>query len=105
MPDAIIPARLTARSQVISGLRQLADYLDQHPGVPVDEHGWELLVFARDDSEEAGRGEVQRVAAILGVPADVDPAGGRLYTAARRFGRITYHFVHLPARRAVSQAT
>ena len=47
MNDARIAAPLPARNQVISGLRQLADYLDQHPGVPVDEHGWDLLVFAR----------------------------------------------------------
>lgn len=40
MPARAIPADLLARTQVIDGLRQLADYLQDHPGVPVNEYGW-----------------------------------------------------------------
>jgi len=56
------------------------------------------------DSDAAGRAEVDRFAALLGVtPAD-DTASGGHYIAAKTFGRITYQYVHIPACRAVHEA-
>jgi hypothetical protein len=44
MPDHLTRDHpIPARARVISGLRQAADYLDQHSDVPVGEHGWTLL--------------------------------------------------------------
>ena len=60
MPAPLIPADLLARTQIISGLRQLADYLQDHPGVPVNEYGWDLHAFATTDSDLAGRADVQQ---------------------------------------------
>jgi hypothetical protein len=97
MSDRLVPADPPARGQVISGLRQLADYLDHHPAVPVHESGWDLLVFACPDTEETGRAEVDQIASVLGVQAALDAAGGSHYTATKAFGRITYHFVHISA--------
>lgn len=38
MTDHSLAGELSARARVISGLREAADYLDRHPGVPVSEH-------------------------------------------------------------------
>jgi hypothetical protein len=95
MPGTLIPANPLPRSRIIRGLRELADYLDCHPAVPVHEEGWDLLVFADGDSQEGGRAEVDQVASVLGVAAAADTPRGGLYTATRAFGPITYHFIHL----------
>jgi hypothetical protein len=87
-----------ARERVTSGLRQAADYLDQHPDVPVIEHGWTLLSFPPRDDDTTGRAEVDRVAAVLGVTPRDDTADGGHYRAVRAFGPVTYEFVHVPAR-------
>jgi hypothetical protein len=103
--DQLIPTDLPARTQVISGLRQFADYLDKHPDIPVNEYGWDLSDFPRQDDDTAGRAEVDRVADILGVTPDDDTASGGHYTAAKTFGRITYNYVHItPQRRAIHRA-
>jgi hypothetical protein len=105
MSSTLIPADLLARTQTISGLRQLADYLDQHPDIPVAQFGWGLMTFARRDDDAAGQAEVDQVADILGAQVHDDTANGGHYTAARTFGRITYEFIHVTARsRALHRA-
>jgi hypothetical protein len=106
MSDQHIPADLLARAQVISGLRQLADYLDQHADIPVNEYGWSLMTFTRRDTDDAaGQAEVGQVANILGAQIHDDTASGGHCTATRTFGRITYEFIHVTARsRAVHNA-
>jgi hypothetical protein len=94
------------RAEVIGGLRQLADYLDQHPEVPVNEFGWSLLDFTRHDVDDtAGKAEVDQVAATLGVTVrDETPRGGH-YRAVKAFGLVTYEFLHVTKRRqAASEA-
>jgi hypothetical protein len=87
-----------ARVSAITGLRQLADYLDAHPDVPVTEYSWDLLAFAREKNDDhAARAEVDHVADLLDVDVqDHTPNGGH-YIAARSFGRVTYEFLHIPA--------
>jgi hypothetical protein len=92
-------ARTDARAQITSGLRALADYLDAHPDVPVNEYGWTLNDFPPRDDDAAGRAAVTRVAASLGVTPDDDTARSGHYIAARTFGRITYQYIHISARR------
>lgn len=105
MTDRRIPADLIARAQVIDGLRQLADYLDAHPDVPVNEYGWDLNDYTNHGTDTDERAAVDQVAAALGVPVRNDTRRGGHYIAARTFGRITYQFVHIPARhRAEHQA-
>jgi hypothetical protein len=74
------------RQAVIDGLRELADFLTEHPDVPVGT--WTLLYHARGTDEEK-RAEVDRVAAILGVTAG-SPGTPDHYLADREFGGITY---------------
>lgn len=99
MTDQQIPGDLLARAQVIDGLRRLADYLDQHPDIPVNEYGWDLSDYTTRGTDAGERAAVDQVAASLGVPVRDDTGDGGHYVAARTFGRITYQFVHIPARR------
>jgi hypothetical protein len=99
MPDQLNRDHsVPARARVTDGLRQAADYLDQHPDVPVSEHGWTLLSFPAPGDDDAGRAEVDRVAAVLGVTHVDDTADGGHYRAVRTFGPVTYKIVHIPAR-------
>lgn len=85
-----------ARTQLIDGLRALADFLENEPDVPVN--SWATIsysVSAKDldtddrDQDDAERAEVDRVAAILGVtPTENDSSSH--YTAMRAFGPVEY---------------
>jgi hypothetical protein len=98
MPD--YPSR-SQRAEIIDGLRQVADYLDTHPGAPVAPYGWDLMDFPPRGTDAEGRAAVDQVAAVLGVTPHDDTEGGH-YTAARTFGRIRYRYVHISARRRAS---
>ena len=100
MTDQLIPDDLFTRAKVIDGLRQLADYLADHPDVPVPGYGWDLNIYTDSDDDDAvALAEVHRIAAILGVtPAD-DTARGGHYIATRCFGLVSYRAVHVPERR------
>jgi hypothetical protein len=90
----------TDRAQLITGLRQLADYLDTHPTIPITRSGLELLSFpSKHNSDQAERTEVDHVAALLDRIACDDTADGGHYTVSRSFGPVTYKFIHIPARR------
>jgi hypothetical protein len=90
----IIPGDLFARTQTISGLRALADFLENNPAVPVSEFGWEVSHYPEGTDQEQ-KAEVDRIAALLSVAPD----NRRHYMASKTFGRITYRAVHIPARR------
>jgi hypothetical protein len=92
-----IPDDLFARAQLIAGLRALADYLENHPDLPVPEYGSEVTVYP-DGSEAEQRAEIDRIACLLGViPTDNTSRDGH-YTAQKTFGRITYRAVYIPSR-------
>ncbi|GAA0349512.1 hypothetical protein NE235_36440 [Actinoallomurus spadix] len=94
----IVPGDLFARHQTIKGLRALADFLENNPGVPVNTYGWDLTHHARGTDEHQAA-EVDRIAVVLdAVPVDDRPDGGH-YTVTKTFGRITYTAVHVPAHR------
>jgi hypothetical protein len=99
MTDQIIPGDLLTRSKAITGLRQLADYLEAHPAIPVAPFGWDLHIYTdRDEDDAAARAEVDRIAAVLGVQVRDDTGRGGHYMAARTFGLISYAAVHIPTR-------
>jgi len=100
MTDQIIPGDLLTRTKVITGLRQLADYLEDHPGVPVCRFGWDLPVYPGSrDGEAAERAQVDKIAALLDVPVTDRTADGGHYKAVRAFGLITYEAIHVSERR------
>jgi hypothetical protein len=94
MTDMTVPGDLLARAKVIAGLRQLADYLAQHPDLPVNAYGWDLAAYPSiRDSESARRAEVDRIAATLDAPVTDERGTGGHYFTARCFGLVTYQAI------------
>jgi hypothetical protein len=74
------------RKEYIDGLRQLADYLDANPGVPVPGYGTTIMLVA-SDAENGGIAEIVALSIELAAPfAETDG----VYRTQRQFGPITY---------------
>ncbi|GLY79719.1 hypothetical protein [Actinoallomurus iriomotensis] len=86
---------MTHRTEFINGLHALADYLDTNPAVPVPEFRTDVLVHAHG-TDAAAFAEVERVAALLGVPVSDDTARGGHYKAIRTFGPVEYRCIAIP---------
>ena len=99
MTAPVIPGDLLSRAQTIAGLRELADYLQAHPGVPVRDLGWDLNIYPQLPTEDLKRAEIDRIAAVLGVPVCDETDRGGHYTVTRSFGRVSYSAVCVPDRR------
>jgi hypothetical protein len=80
---SIDPAR---RSEYTNGLRQLADYLDANPDMPVPGSGTEIILTAAD-AEDGGITEVLGLSLLLGAP--LTERNG-FYRTSRMFGPLTY---------------
>lgn len=81
------------RAALISGLRELADYLESNPEVPAPAHPVVHTFPAAGDWPQM-RAEIDATAARLGVNAHM--AGGSHYVAARLFGPVEYRAVAIP---------
>ena len=85
------------RQQVIDGLRELAQFLEDHPDLPCDKHP-RLTVFPGTDTptegEDARRSEVDAAAAILAIRPALSRAGH--YFASRQFAGVEYRICHIP---------
>jgi hypothetical protein len=82
----------TDRELTIQGMRDLADFLDAHPDVPIARTP--ILYFHVDNNRAIDRrdrrAEVDRIAALIGVkPRDDGPH----YGATRAFGNVTFKAV------------
>src|SRR5579875_3486959 len=84
------------RTAFIAGLRELADYLDRHPAVPVPTCGTDISLHTAA-TEDGGRGQVAHIAAQLGVTVTDDTRNGGHLTATRLFGPIGYTVISIPA--------
>jgi hypothetical protein len=80
------------RDQFITGLRQLADFLDAHPDLPVPPYGTTITVNA-DSADIDGKAQVDAAAEQLGTPVHDDTAASGHYSTIRAFGRIGYDVV------------
>lgn len=94
-----VPGDLFARTQTIAGLRALADFLENNPGVPVREYGGDYTVFPRADDDTAERAEIDRIARALGETVTNETGRGGHYSTSKTFGRITYTAIHVPTER------
>jgi hypothetical protein len=78
-----------ARQAFITGLRDLADYLDRHPAVAIPAHGAEILLSAAS-ADDGGCAQVDHFARQLGVRVENELAYCGHYRAARSFGPVGY---------------
>lgn len=78
------------RAAVITGLRELADYLEANPEVPTD-RGFEMgvaIITSEDFPDDAAKvRETERIAALVGAPVE---SGHGYHHAHRAFGPVSY---------------
>ena len=83
------------RVRLIAGLRDLADFLDQNPGVPAP-WGTDVLVFPAKASDAEMFAEIDTIAEMIGSTAsDADSPRGH-YSAVRNFGPVQYRAGAIP---------
>jgi hypothetical protein len=85
------------RHDLISGLRALADFLEDNPEIPAP-FGADFLVFPSRVSDGDGRVEIDRIAAMIGSPVVDRTARNEHYVTSRRFGAVEYRAVFIPSR-------
>ncbi len=80
------------RARLIAGLRDLANFLNQNPGVPVPR--WvDVLVFPAEANDAEMFAEIDTIAEMIGSTAsDADSPHGH-YSAVRSFGPVQYRAV------------
>jgi hypothetical protein len=81
-----------AQGTFIRSLRELADYLDRNPVIPVPKSGATVLLHA-SSAENGGRAQVDHVATLMNAEINDDTANGGHYWAVRTFGVIGYEIV------------
>ncbi|MEV4164253.1 hypothetical protein [Nonomuraea dietziae] len=78
------------RTELISEIRELADFLETHPSLPTP-YGLDALALpAHGEGYEAQRAEIDRLTESL--DAEIRESNGH-YTARIEFGRVTYRLV------------
>ncbi len=83
------------RVRLIAGLRDLANFLDQNPDVPVPWRA-DVLVFPTEASDAEMFAEIDTIAELIGSTAsDTDSPRGH-YSAVRDFGPVQYRAVAIP---------
>jgi hypothetical protein len=85
----------TERQELISGLRELADFLESNPDVPAPAYIG-VLVFPPSASDEENQREVDVIAALIGSGTRTY-SSHRHYATSRQFGPVEYRVVAIPA--------
>ena len=87
-------ANATERQALISGFRELADFLESNPNVPAPTYAG-VLVFPPSASDEENRREVDVIASLIG--AGTKTYSSRChYATSRQFGAVEYRAVAIP---------
>jgi|SRR5271166_1614806 len=84
------------RQTFITGLRDLAAYLEAHSSIPVPTMGTDITLYAAA-TDDGGRGQVAHIAAQLGATVFDETRHGGHLTATRMFGPIAYGVISIPA--------
>jgi hypothetical protein len=84
------------RAALIVGLRDLADFLDQSPHIPVPCRT-ELLVFPPEASDAEMFAEIDAIAERIGTTASKAGSPAGHYSAVRDFGAVQYRAVAIPS--------
>jgi hypothetical protein len=80
------------RQAFITGLRDLASYLDAHPVVPVPRYGAEIYLCA-SSTDDGGCAQVSQFARQLGIAAPTSVSYSGHFEAARYFGPVGYRML------------
>jgi hypothetical protein len=83
------------RRRLIAGLRDLAEFLDQHPQVPAPA-GADVMVFPPDGSDADMFAEIDAIAGQIGAAASGVGSPSGHYSAVRSFGPVEYRAVAIP---------
>ena len=86
------------RQAFITGLRDLADHLDQHPAIPVPRYGTEIYLSA-SSTDDGGCAQVRQFARQLGITAPKTISYSGHFEAVRRFGPVGYRMIAISAAR------
>jgi hypothetical protein len=88
-------ANFEERARIIAGLRDLAEFLDKHPSVPVPRRT-DMLVFPPVGTDAQMFAEIDAIADQIGATAsDADSPAGH-YSAYRDFGPVQYRAIAIP---------
>jgi hypothetical protein len=82
------------RQAFTDGLRNLADYLDAHPELPVPPYGLDVSIHA-DALETGGREQVNQVADAIGTGIDPYSTDAHYRTGRRTFGPVSYSAISI----------
>jgi hypothetical protein len=85
------------RRDLVSGLRALANFLENNPEIPAP-FSADVLVFPPGVSDEDGRAKIDHIAAMIGAPVVDGTARNEHYVTSRRFGAVEYRAVFIPPR-------
>jgi len=89
------------RSNLIAGLRALADFLEGNPQVPVPRQV-DMLVFPSVSTDGKMRAEIDDIAKLIGVEIHDQTAEYGHYAVARKFGPVEYRALAILARARAS---
>ena len=84
-----------AKGRFVRALRELADYLDRHPAIPVPKTG-ETITLHASPASDGGRAQVDHIAKLLDADTRDETAHGGHYWAIRQFGPIGYEVAAAP---------
>ena len=88
-------ASATERQALISGLRELAGFLESNPDVPAPAYT-DILVFPPSASDDEKRREIDAIASLIGSGTETF-SSCRHYQTSRRFGPVGYRAIAIPA--------
>jgi hypothetical protein len=83
------------RQALISGFRELADFLESNPEVPAPKYT-DVLVFPPHASDADNRSEIDVIASRIGSGIEISSAH-RHYVTSRQFGPVGYRAVAIPS--------
>lgn len=89
-------ANAAERRALISGLRELAGFLEANPGVPAPKYADVLVFPAHAASDAERRGAIDAIAPLIGSETETSPFH-RHYMTSRRFGPVEYRAVAIPS--------
>ncbi|WP_214107250.1 hypothetical protein [Acrocarpospora catenulata] len=84
-----------SRTDFITGLRHLADFLDTNPAVPAPSSSLNVYCFLPNAEDAAMAAAVDRIAAYLGTTVDPDDVRHGHHTTAISFGPVRYEVAAL----------